>query len=206
MKKYLIISIIFINSIYGFNNHFFGFTGSVGTIYGENGDSATVLDDEDFLVYGFKTGIITDDIIVYVDYGHMNFNNSGLSGTNGQTNFNEDYMSLVLGPVFEMDIYIDTYLFLNGVLAVDKFHYSREDETGTTSNYISQYQLHYGYQFGVIFPVILNPFDTEIDSFFEIGYRQVYRSRSLLAGSEDEDLQIPFKDLQQYYLSVNILF
>jgi hypothetical protein len=210
VKKYLLISIFAINSMFGFNNHFFGLTTGIGTIHGADGDDATILNNEDYLAYGFKTGLITSDWLVYADYAHMNFNNSGLEDTANQqylSNFNEDYLSFSVGPVFEMDLFIDSYLFISGVLTVDKFHYSKEDlTTQETKSYLSQYQLFLGYQFGILFPVTLNPWHTERDSFFEFGYRSMYRSQSLLAGEEDESLMKPFSDFNQYYMSVNILF
>jgi len=196
VKKYTFLMLLWIAPLLSFDNHFFGVTAATGKL---TGDESTVLKDEEFLSFGIKTGLITDNVIVYADYNHLQFDNDQVD-----TDFNEDYLSLVLGPVFKLDVYFDSYVYFAGVVSADKFHYSKEIND-QYNQYISKYQLFLGYEFGLIFPIILNPFDSIGDSFLEFGYRKTYANQTL-ENSDDKDYQSGFSEIGHYFLGVNILF
>jgi hypothetical protein len=191
--------LLLIAPLFSFDNHFFGVTGATGTL---TGDDTTVLKDEKFLSFGAKTGIVTDNVITYVDVTHLQFDRE--VDVDDRTDFNEDYLSFVIGPMFQLDLYFDTYIYLAGVASVDKFHYSKQINE-YSNKYISKYQLFFGYEFGIIFPVILNPFDSTSDSFFEFGYRQSYNNSSL-DNEDDQNFQGGFKEIGYYFAGLNVLF
>jgi hypothetical protein len=202
VKKYTFLMLFLIVPLFSFDNHFFGLTVTTGTI---SGDGETVLQDEDFLSFGAKTGIITDNIITYADFVHVQFKDDTVTKINPlERDFNDDYLSFIIGPMFQLDLYVDTYIYLAGVVSVDKFHYSKKISE-YKNQYISKYQLFFGYEFGLIFPIILNPFDDVSDSFLDIGYRHSYANRSL-DNNDENDMKDPFDEIGYYFFGVNFLF
>lgn len=204
MKKILLAVVISVSSLFGVGNHFVGILASSGKLE----DPSVNLDDDSYVSFGIKTGLLTDNVMVYMDYQHFTF-----SIESDNKNYNEDLLSLGLGPVFTISEDYDISFYVNGVAVVDKFHYSEEILKDKYNEYLSQYQLFLGYEFGLIFPVRLNPFHNRSDSFFEFGYRQVYRNDSVLDSvnrtemgeNGEEDIE-PFKGMNAFFMGLNFLF
>jgi hypothetical protein len=211
VKRLVFLLGVVLTPLFSFDNHFIGVVASSGQL---NGDSDNILADESFVTLGIKTGIITENVMVYMDYQHFTFEKKDVQIDGTETNFNEDMLSLAVGPVFKMENWFDTFFYVNAVAVVDKFHYSEEIVKDRYNKYLSQYQLFLGYELGLIFPLLLNPWHDETDSFLEIGYRQVYRNDSVLdSANSDSGLDNPdgtspepFSGMSQYYFGVNILF
>ncbi len=211
MRRFVFLFGVLLTPLFSFDNHFLGVIASSGQL---NGDNDNILADESMVTLGIKTGIITDNIMTYIDYQHFTFEKKEVTVDGVETNFNEDILSFALGPVFKMDRWFDIFFYVNGVASVDKFHYSEEIVKNQYTKYLSQYQLFLGYELGFIFPVLLNPLHEVSDAFFEVGYRQVYRNDAVLdsansdSGLENSDGSSPepFDGMTQYYFGINILF
>ncbi len=185
-----------------FDNHFVGIVATSGSLT----EPSLHINDNSFVSFGIKTGILSGYIMAYADYQHYTF-----SIDSSTVNYNEDILSFAVGPVFKLVESMDLSFYANGVAVVDKFHYSEEILKDKYNEYLSQYQLFLGYEFGIIFPVRLNPFHSntgETDSFIEIGYRQVYRNDSVLESANNSDSKIvePFTGMSGYYFGLNFLF
>jgi hypothetical protein len=199
MKKYILVFIFSLIPLFSFDNHFVGIIATTGTLE----EPSVNIDDNSFVSLGFKTGILNDNIMVYADYQHFTF-----SIESDNKNYNEDLLSFGIGPVFKLIEYIDLSFYINGVVVVDKFHYSEEILKDKYNKYLSQYQLFLGYEFGLVFPIQLNPFHNASDSFIEFGYRQVHRNDSVLdsANSEESKEIEPFTEIHNYFFGINFLF
>jgi len=199
MKKFIALIAFLVVPLFSFDNHFVGIIATSGTL----DDPSVNIDDDSFVSVGIKTGIITDNIMIYVDYQHFTFSIEDLN-----KNYNEDILSFAIGPIFKLNDFLDLSFYVNGVAVVDKFHYSEEILKDKYNEYLSQYQLFLGYEFGIIFPIMLNPFHNLSDSFIELGYRQVYRNDSVLesANSVSSAMKEPFTGMNSYYFGLNFLF
>ena len=199
MKKFIVLIAFLLVPLFSFDNHFVGIVATSGNL----DDPSVNLDGDSFVSAGIKTGIITDNIIIYIDYQHFTFSIEDIN-----KNYNEDLLSFGIGPIFKLSDLLDLSLYINGVAVVDKFHYSEEILKDRYNEYLSQYQLFLGYEFGIIFPIMLNPFHDLSDSFIEIAYRQVYRNDSVLesANSENSSKAEPFTGISSYFFGINFLF
>lgn len=183
-----------------FDNHFVGIVATSGNLE----TPSLNIQDDSFVTFGIKTGILSSHIIAYADYQHFTF-----SIDSSNVNYNEDILSFGVGPVFKLIESWDLSMYVTGVAVIDKFHYSEEILKDKYNEYLSQYQLFLGYEFGFMFPVRLNPFHNySTDSFVEIGYRQVYRNDSVLksANNSNSDEVEPFTGMHGYYFGLNFLF
>ncbi len=212
MKKFVVLMATYLVPLFSFDNHFFGLIATSGSL----DDPSVHLDDNSYVSFGAKTGFFTDNIIVYVDYQHFTF-----SIESDTKNYNEDLLSFGIGPVFELVEAIDLSFYVNGVAVVDKFHYSEEILKDKYNDYLSQYQLFLGYEFGLVFPIALNPFHNKSDSFIEVGYRQIYRNDSVLdsankdamnnteknniTNNEVKEIE-PFQGMSSFFFGINFLF
>jgi hypothetical protein len=199
VKKLAFLLFTLLVPLYSFDNHFVGVVVSSGNL----DEPSLNIKDDSFVSAGIKTGILSDNIMVYVDYQHFTF-----SIDNKDVNYNEDLLSFGVGPVFKLIDSLDIAFYVTGVAVVDKFHYSEEILKDKYNKYLSQYQLFLGYEFGLIFPVMLNPFHNLSDSFIEIGYRQVYRNDSVLKSANNSDIGDvePFTGMSSYFFGLNFLF
>jgi hypothetical protein len=210
LKRLLFLFGVLLTPLFSVDNHFIGMIASSGKL---EGDSENILADETFSTFGIKSGILNEDMIAYIDIQHFNFDKNEVSVGQNQipTKFNEDTLSLAIGPVFKMEKFYDTLFYVNGVGTIDKFHYGKEIVANHYTEYLSQYQFFFGYEFGLIFPARLNPLHDTDDSFFEIGYRKIYRNDSAMddtnseSGFSEEEV-IPFQSISSYYFGLNILF
>lgn len=199
MKKIVVLIAFLLVPLFSFDNHFVGVVVTSGSL-----DEPSVnLDDNSFVSVGFKTGLISDNVMAYVDYQHFTF-----SIEDSAKNYNEDILSFAVGPIFKLNEYLDLSFYVNGVAVVDKFHYSKEIVKDKYNEYLSQYQLFLGYEFGILFPVMLNPFHNLSDSFIELGYRNVVRNDSVLTSANDADSATiePFTAMSSYFFGLNFLF
>lgn len=204
MKKLVVLMATLLVPLFSFDNHFVGMIATSGTL-----DEPSVnLDDNSYVSFGIKTGILTDSVMAYADYQHFTF-----SINSDSKNYNEDLLSFGVGPVFELSEALDLYFYVNGVAVVDKFHYSEEILKDKYNEYLSQYQLFLGYEFGILYPIMLNPFHNKSDSFLELGYRQVYRNDSVIDSANKNTItdangvQIePFTGMSSYFFGINFLF
>jgi hypothetical protein len=199
MKKFAVLIASLLVPLFSFDNHFLGVIATSGNL----DDPSVNLEDSSYVSFGIKTGKITDNFIAYVDYQHFTF-----AIENGNKNYNEDILSFAVGPIFQLNEYLDLSFYVNGVAVMDKFHYSEEILKDKYNEYLSQYQLFLGYEFGIIFPILLNPFHNLSDAFIEVGYRQVYRNDSIMDSANEQSTAnlIPFGGMNSYFFGINFLF
>jgi hypothetical protein len=210
VRRFIFFIGVLITPLFSFDNHFIGIVTSTGKV---EGDVENVLENKSFTTAGIKTGVFTDNFMAYFDIQHFTFEDDEVNiADKYPTKFNEDAFSVAVGPVFKIDRWYEMFFFLNGVLTIDKFHYGQEKVANHYTEYLSQYQVFFGYEFGLILPTRLNPLhvNNEMDSFFEIGYRSVYRNDSASdSNSEsgfDEKEVTPFESINSYFFALNILF